>query len=64
MVHLQPDGRALFDVTIAFMVIDIVAVLLRLLARRKTRAALALDDLWVIAGLVLVLAYGAVQIRG
>ena len=48
----NPVGNLTFRVGLAFGVIDTIAVALRLLARTRSKASLAIDDALIIASLI------------
>ena len=48
----NPVGNQVVRISIAFGVIDTIAVALRLLARRRSKAAFAADDALIVASLV------------
>ena len=64
MVVLQSSAQRLVGCAIAWVVIGSAAVLLRLVAKRRTKAAFSLDDAWCLLALALVTAFNALQIAG
>lgn len=64
MVSLNSGGRDAFWSAIIFAVIASIAVGLRLLSKRYTKAAYGADDWWILASLVLFYAWVAVIIWG
>lgn len=49
MMNISSSGRTIIHLCIFLAVIDTVAVLLRVLAKKSTKAAFAADDAWVVA---------------
>ena len=64
MVTLQDPARRLVGCGTAWMVIDSAAVLLRLLAKRRTHKGFATDDAWCILALALIIIFNMLQIIG
>ena len=62
MVELLRDGRQLVYTASVFVVLDIIAVAVRFVAKQKTRRGWALDDLWISIALLFTVAYHAVII--
>ena len=52
MVHLQPDGVANIITIIVFIFLDILAVILRIIAKGRTKKRFAKDDLWILCALL------------
>ena len=48
MIHLRNDGKQLLTTAIAYLVLDAIAVVLRLVAKSRTKRRFALDDLYII----------------
>lgn len=48
-MNISSSGQTIIHLCIFFAVIDSVAVLLRLLAKKSTKAAFAADDAWAVA---------------
>jgi hypothetical protein len=49
---MKPDGIDNFVTAILFIVVDTLAVILRVLAKLKTKRRLSSDDYWMFAALV------------
>ena len=64
MVSLNSGGTHAFWSAIVFAVIAGIAVILRLLSKKWTKAAFGADDWWALASLVLFYAWVAVVIWG
>lgn len=47
MVDLRNDGEQLLIAAIAYLILDAVAVVLRLVAKSRTKRRFALDDLYI-----------------
>lgn len=62
MVQLHTSGRQLLYTSTVFMIFTIIAVALRLIAKMKTKARFATDDLWIILALIDFAAYNGVVI--
>ena len=62
MVRLEKDGKQLFFTSIVFLILDIIAVILRLFAKSRTKFRFASDDLWIIATVVVFAAWAALVI--
>ena len=60
MVHLRHDGRQLVYTASVLLILDTIAVALRLLAKQKTRKRFAVDDLWMLLALADTAAWTAV----
>ena len=52
MAHLNFNGERSFDSGIAFLLLAIIAVALRLYSKTLTKAKYAADDWWIIVSLV------------
>lgn len=48
-MNISSSGHTIINLCISFAVIDSVAVILRLLAKRSTKVGFAADDAWVVA---------------
>ena len=48
MIRLRNDGKQLLTAAIAYLVLDAIAVVLRLVAKSRTKRRFALDDLYII----------------
>lgn len=64
MAELFPTCREILQTAIAMAVLATVAVFLRLLAKRFTKAGLKADDIWILLGLALFWAYVGVLVWG
>ena len=62
MIHLRKDGKQLFYTSIVFLILDIIAVILRLFAKSRTKFRFAYDDLWIIVTVVVFAAWAALVI--
>ena len=60
MVKLEKDGKQLVSTAIVFLVLDAIAVVLRLLAKSKTKHKFAFDDLFMLLTLVVFAAFAGV----
>lgn len=60
MIKLAKDGKQVLSTAIVFLVLDVVAVGLRLLAKSKTKHRFALDDLFMLLTLVVFAAWAGV----
>lgn len=63
MVHLLEDGLSNVVVVIVFAVLDTIAVILRIIAKRKTKLQLGCDDVWILCALVLFYVWTAIVIH-
>lgn len=52
MVHLQPDGVANIATIAVFIGLDILAVILRIISKARTKHRFAQDDLWILCALL------------
>ena len=59
---LGHDGKQLLYTSIVFLILDVVAVTLRLLAKQKTKARFTVDDLWIASALVIFAAWNGLVI--
>lgn len=48
-MNISPGGQIIIHLCIAFAVLDSMAILLRLLAKKYTKAPFAADDAWIVA---------------
>lgn len=62
MVHLLADGLSNVVVAIVFAVLDTIAVILRIVAKRKTKYQIGSDDAWILCALALFYAWAAIVI--
>lgn len=62
MIHLGKDGKQLLFTSIVFLILDTIAVVLRLFAKSRTKFRFAYDDLWIIVTLVVFAAWAALVI--
>ena len=62
MVHLYTDGKKLLYTSIAFIIVDTIAVVLRLLSKQQTKRRFGEDDGWICAALIIYLAWSGVII--
>ena len=54
---LYHDGKELLYTCIVFLIIDVVAVVLRILAKQRTKARFDVDDLWIASSLLVFAAW-------
>lgn len=62
MIPLKNDGKQLLFTSIVFLILDVIAVILRLIAKSKTKYRFALDDLWILLTLVVFAAWAGLVI--
>ena len=62
MVHLRRDGKHLLITAIAYLILDTIAVILRLIAKSRTKHRFTLDDLYIIFALVAYAAWAGLVI--
>ncbi len=62
MIPLRKDGKQLLATSIVFLVLDVIAVILRLIAKSRTKNRFAFDDLWILLTLVVFAAWAALVI--
>ena len=62
MIQLHHSGKQLLYTSIAFMIATTIAVALRIIAKFKTKAGFAIDDLWIVLALIDFAAYNGVVI--
>ena len=62
MVKLLSDGQLLVYTASVFLILDIIAVAVRFVAKQKTKRGWAMDDLWISIALLFTAAYHAVII--
>ena len=62
MIPLEKDGKQLLFTSIIFLILDVIAVVLRLVAKSRTKYRFALDDLWILLTLVVFAAWAALVI--
>ena len=58
------DGAMNLYTAVAFVIVDIIALALRVISKRKTKKGLQCDDWWICAGLVLFFAWCGLIIYG
>jgi hypothetical protein len=63
MASIIAHGDDLLHVTVAMMVLTILAVFLRFLTRARSKASFAADDWWVVASLAVFIVYMSLQIH-
>ena len=61
-MYLRKDGKQLLYTSTIFLILDVVAVVLRLIAKSRTKSGFALDDLWIILTLVVFAAWAGLVI--
>lgn len=61
-MYLRKDGKQLLYTSTIFLILDVVAVVLRLIAKSRTKSRFALDDLWIILTLVVFAAWAGLVI--
>ena len=64
MIELSPAAQRVMGVGLAFAILSSVAVILRLLTKKETKASIALDDWWIIAALAFLYVTVGLEIRG
>ena len=52
MIHLGKDGKQVLFTAIAYLILDTIAVILRLIAKSRTKRRFASDDLYVILAFI------------
>lgn len=57
MVNGQADGAMNLYTAVAFVIADIMALTLRVVAKRKTKKGIRWDDWWICAGLIFFFAW-------
>lgn len=62
MIPLGKDGKQLLYTSIVFLILDVVAVVLRLIAKSRTKSRFSFDDLWIILTLIVFAAWAALVI--
>ena len=62
MVHLKKDGKQLLATAIVFLILDAVAVVLRLVAKSKTKYRFGFDDLYLLFTFVVFAAWAGLVI--
>ena len=60
MVQLEKDGKQLLSTAIVFLVVDAIAVVLRLAAKSKTKHRFAFDDLCIVITFIVYTAWAGV----
>ena len=60
MVVLAEDGKQIVYTASIYISVATIAVLLRLLAKQKTKSRYGLDDFWMLLALLVYLTYSAV----
>ncbi len=64
MVHFNAIGRDTFNASIILIVLDTIAVLLRLLTRRFSKISYAADDYWALVAVLFAYAELGISIWG
>ena len=62
MILLGKDGKQLLFTSIVFLILDVIAVVLRLIAKSRTKSRFSIDDLWIILTLIVFAAWAALVI--
>ena len=62
MVQLEKDGKQLLSTAIVFLILDAIAVVLRLFAKSKTKHRFAFDDLCIVFTFVVYTAWSGIII--
>ena len=57
MIRLETDGRRLLSTAIVFLILDAIAVILRLVAKSKTKSRFAFDDLYIVSAFIVCAAW-------
>ena len=60
MIKLENDGKQLLSTAIVFLVLDAIAVVLRLVAKSKTKHRFAFDDLFMLLTFVVFAAWAGI----
>ena len=62
MVQLEQDGKQLLSTAIVFLIVDAIAVVLRLVAKSKTKYRFAFDDLCMVSTFIIYTAWAGIII--
>ena len=62
MPRLEKDGKQLLSTSIVFLGLDVIAVVLRFVAKSRTKHRFDLDDLWILITLVVFAAWAALVV--
>ena len=62
MVQLEKDGKQLLSTAIVFLIVDAIAVVLRLVAKSKTKYRFAFDDLCMVFTFIVYTAWAGIII--
>ena len=62
MIRLEKDGKQLLYTSIVFLILDVIAVILRLVAKSRTKYRFAFDDAWILFTLVVFAAWAGLVI--
>ncbi len=62
MIRLEKDGKQLLSTAIVFLVLDAIAVVLRLIAKSKTKRRFAFDDLCIVFTFIVYAAWAGLII--
>ena len=62
MVHIQPDGRANIATIVAFIVLDSLAVILRIISKGKTKNRYSSDDWWILCALLFFFGWAGLKL--
>ena len=54
-IAVSEDGWTIIKVTVVLMVLDIIAVTLRLVARKRSEASFGADDVWAVIAVVFLM---------
>lgn len=52
MAKISPGGWTIIDLTIVLIILDILATILRFVARRSSKVDYGADDVWIVVALV------------
>ena len=62
MIGLRNDGKQLLTAAIAYLILDAIAVVLRLVAKSRTERSFAFDDLYIIFAFAAFVAWAGLVI--
>lgn len=62
MVHLRHDAIANVTTIVVFMFLDSLAVILRIISKRKTKSGFSSDDWWILCALLFFLGWAALKL--
>ena len=62
MIQLEKDGKQLLSTAIVFLIVDAIAVALRLVAKSKTKHRFAFDDLCMVSTFIVYTTWAGIII--